>query len=178
MRYALATIGIIAIVTRLGSAQSGESDHWSPITAFLGSWTGEERGVPGVGRGERTYEFVIGGNFIHFRNTSRFEPQERNPEGEVHEDWGFYSYDTRRERIVLRQFFIEGFAIRYVLTSQDMEARRFIFVSEDVENAPPGFRARYTITFRNDDEFEEVFEVADPGKDFTELIRSDWSRVP
>lgn len=119
---------------------------------------------------------MIHGKFLHFCNISRFEPQERNPEGETHEDWGFFSYDGNRKRIVLRQFFIEGFVIRYVLASEDESEGRMVFVSEDVENAPPGFRARYIITRASSDRFEEVFEIANPGADFSELIRNNWTR--
>ena len=176
MRFSLASVIAIALLPGLAQAQPGRPDPWRPLRPFIGSWTGDETGAPGVGTGERTYEFVIDGKFLHFRNISRFEPQERNPEGETHEDWGFFSYDTNRERIVLRQFFVEGFVIRYVLTSDGQETGRLVFLSEDVENAPPGFRARYIITRGNADEFEEVFEVANPGEDFGELIRNNWTR--
>jgi len=176
MRFPFVTLVAIALLPGLAHAQSEQPDPWRPLRAFIGSWAGDETGAPGVGKGERNYKFVIDGNFLHFRNISRFKPQERNPEGETHEDWGFFSHDTNRERIVLRQFFVEGFVIRYVLASEDEEAGRLVFLSEDVENAPPGFRARYIITRQNADQFEEVFELADPGKDFAELIRSNWTR--
>ena len=176
MRLSWVTTIAIALLPGLAHAQSRQPDPWRLLRPFVGSWAGDETGSPGVGKGERIYEFVIDGHFLHFRNISRFEPQERNPEGETHEDWGFFSYDLNRERIVLRQFFIEAFVIKYVLASEDEETGRLVFLSEDVENAPPGFRARYIITRRHADEFEEVFELANPDEDFGELIRSVWTR--
>jgi hypothetical protein len=70
----------------------------------------------------------------------------------------------------------EGFVIRYGLASKAEQAGRLIFISEDVASAPPGFQARYIMTRgNNDDEFEEIFEVANPGEDFSELIRNHWT---
>ena len=85
---------------------------WAPLQFLVGSWNGEETGAAGIGKGDRVYEFIFGGPFLHARNTSRFPPQEKNPEGEVHEDWSFFSHDRTRDRIVLREFYIEGFVIQ------------------------------------------------------------------
>ena len=176
MRRSLVVVIATTLLPGLASAQTDEQDPWRPLRPLIGAWAGDETGAPGVGKGERTYEFVIDSQFLHFRNISRFEPQERNPEGETHEDWGFFSYDTNRGRIVLRQFFVEGFVIRYVLASEDQSTGTLVFLSEDVENAPSGFRARYVITREDADAFEEVFAVANPDEDFTELIRTNWTR--
>ena len=75
----------------------------------------------------------------------RFEPQEKNPEGEVHEDWAFFSFDQNRNSLVMRQFNVEGFVNRYVLDSLSSDGSRLILISENSENAPPGLMARYTL---------------------------------
>jgi hypothetical protein len=36
-----------------------------------------------------------------------------------------------------------------------------------IENIPPGWRARETYRFSGPDEFIELFELAEPGKEFT-----------
>ena len=41
-----------------------------------------------------------------------------------------------------------------------------VFVSEAIENIPPGYRARETYTIVSRDEFTERFDIAEPGKDF------------
>jgi hypothetical protein len=42
-----------------------------------------------------------------------------------------------------------------------------VFNSESLENIPAGWRARETWRITGDDSFVEVFELAEPGKDFT-----------
>ncbi|HXV59540.1 MAG TPA: hypothetical protein VEK15_02515, partial [Vicinamibacteria bacterium] len=59
-----------------------EEDVWKPLKYFVGEWRGQESGSAGVGRGERNYELAIGGQYLVSRNTSVFEPQEKNPSGE------------------------------------------------------------------------------------------------
>lgn len=153
------------------------SDPWEPLRFLVGAWEGHETGAAGVGRGERTYELVIGGEFLHWRNISRFEPQPANPEGEVHEDWGIFSYDSVRETYVLRQFFIEGFVHQYVAETFDPENGRFVFVSESIEGIVPGWRSRYSIAVSSEDAFVETLELAAPGEELFQLLENHWTRV-
>ena len=51
------------------------------------------------------------------------------------------------------------------------------FTSESIENIPAGFRARQTYVFSGSDQFEEIFEIAEPGKDFEVYSRSRLTRV-
>jgi len=61
---------------------------WTPFNYFIGSWQGSGQGQAGDSRVERKYEFVLNGKFLSVRNKSTYDPQEKNPKGEVHEDWG------------------------------------------------------------------------------------------
>jgi hypothetical protein len=144
---------------------------------FEGSWTGSTEGWSGVGHSERTYEFVIGDVFLHWRNRSTFEPQEKNPEGEVHEDWGMLSYDKGRELFVLRQFNVEGFVNTYVLDTVADNGERLVYTTEDVENAPEGMGARLIVTIVDEDHFNESFQLAFPGKDFATCSENTWTRA-
>jgi len=148
----------------------------APLYYFLGEWTGEEKGAAGVGKGERKYEFVIKDVYLHFKNRSVFEPQEKNPEGEVHEDWGFFSFDKKRSKIILRQFHGEGFVNQYTLDSVTSDRNTIILNSESIENGPDGMRARYIYTALNDNEFEETFELAMPGKELKPILTNRWKR--
>ena len=56
-------------------------------------------------------------------------------------------------------------------------ADRFAFVSESMENTPPGWRARESYTVHGPDEFEEVFELAQAGKPFAVYSRTRLTRV-
>ena len=73
---------------------------------------------------------------------------------------------TRRDIWQPLQFHIEGFVNQYVSASISDEGKTIVFTSEGIENIPTGWRARETYRIVNADEFTEVFELAEPGKDF------------
>ncbi len=149
----------------------------APFARFLGEWRGEGEGEPGRSAVERSYMTVLGGQFIRVRNISAYAPQERNPNGERHEDHGFISFDRARNRAVLRQFHIEGFVAQYVAATEALDGPELAFVSEYVENIPAGFRARETYRFDGPDEFEEIFETAEPGGEFAVYSRNMLRRA-
>ena len=169
MRTLLLAISLVA-------AQSPASaDPWAPIAYLVGTWEGVTEGQPGKGQVERRYERVLGSKFIQVRNRSSYPKQEKNPKGETHEDVGFFSFDRARKRVLLRQFHVEGFVNHYALDSSST-AERLIFVSESLENIPAGVRARETYVFSGSDQLEEIFEIAEPGKDFELYSRSRLTR--
>jgi hypothetical protein len=139
---------------------------WTPFAFFVGSWEGTGTGQPGTSQVERTYQFVLNDKFLQVKSTSTYPPQDRNTQGEVHEDWGFISYDTVRKLFVFRQFHIEGFVNQYVLDYLAPDGQTIAFVTESIENIPIGWRAKETYTILNPNEFAERFELAAPGKDF------------
>ena len=147
-------------------AQSGQRDVLEPFKYFVGSWEGTGKGQPGVSKTQREYKFVLNGNFLNVQNRSVYEPQVKNPKGEIHEDWGFLSFDKSRKQFVLRQFHVEGFVNQYVMTSSSGDGKTFVFTTEGIENIPAGWRARETYRILSADEFVEEFELAAPGKDF------------
>src|SRR5688572_5820016 len=116
-----------------------KADMWKPFSFFIGTWKGLGHGKSGQSRVERTYEFVLNQKFIFVHNKSNHAPQEKNPDGEVHEDWGFISYDRTRETFVFRQFQMEGFVNQYVLEEMTEESQTISFVTESIENIPPGW---------------------------------------
>jgi len=153
-----------------------KQDVWAPFKFFVGSWKGTSKGCSGKSKTERDYRFMLNGKFLQARNKSTFAPQARNPKGEVHEDIGFFSYDSNRKRFVLRQFHVEGFVNQYVLQDLAEDGKTMVFVTESIENIPPDWRAKETYRVLNDDEFTEVFELAAPGKDFEVYTKSHFRR--
>lgn len=145
--------------------QAIADDVWAPVRPILGEWEGTSSGRPGRGTIRRQYRLVLRDRFIEVRNTSNYPPQANNPKGETHEDAGYISYDRARKVFVLRQFHVEGFVNTYV--SRDVEPKQIVFTTEAIENIPAGWRARETYRFAADDEMVEVFELAEPGKEFT-----------
>jgi hypothetical protein len=157
-------------------AQSAQQDVWEPLKYFVGSWEGTGNGQPGVSKTEREYQFVLNKKFLHVRNRSVYEPQPKNTRGEVHEDWGLLSFDKGRKRFVLRQFHAEGFVNQYVQTSFAPDGKSFALTTEQIENIPAGWRARETYRIVGPDEFVEVFELAEPGKEFEIYTENRYRR--
>lgn len=77
---------------------------------------------------------------------------------------------------MLRQFHVEGFVNQYVQTSSTLDGKTFVFTTEQIENIPVGWRARETYRIVSPDEFVEVFELAEPGKDFEIYSESRHTR--
>ena len=155
------------------AAQAPKPDPFASVAFMLGKWTGTIEGEPGKGTATREYARVLNDRFIRITNKSEYPPQEKNPKGEVHHDEGFFSMDRARKRLVLRQFHVESFVNQYV---QEAEGA-LVFVSEALENIPAGYKARETYTRIDADHFDEVFEIAEPGKPFSVYSHTRFTRV-
>jgi hypothetical protein len=150
---------------------------WTRFNYFIGSWQGSGEGRAGISRVERKYEFILNSKFIFVRSQSTYDPQEKNPRGEVHEEWGFISYDRARETFIFRQFHLEGFVNQYVLHELAEDRQTIGFITEGIENIPPGWLARETYQILSPDEFVEVFEIAGPGKGFEVYSENRLQRI-
>ena len=158
-------------------AQSAQQvDVWEPLKFFVGSWEGTAKGQAGDGKVEREYQFVLKGKYLYAKNKSTYLQQEKNPEGEVHEDWGLFSYDRGRKQFVLRQFHVEGFVNQYALDPTASNSKTLVFVTESIENILAGWRAREIYKLLSNDEFIEVFELAAPGKEFEVYTENHFKR--
>lgn len=154
-----------------------DSDPWKPLRRLTGSWEGHSEGEPGRGTATRTYAFVLNDGYLHERNVSTYPPQDANPTGEVHEHWSFFSYDRERKTLVFRQFHQEGFVNQYKVNTEMSGPDRVVFESEGFENFDSSWRARETYVFSSDDEFEETFELARPGTEFSVYSRTTFKRT-
>jgi len=166
---------VLATVLLVAASQFSASDVWVNMRFFVGRWEGTSTGEAGNGTVSRTYQFVLNNKFIEVRNKSTYPPQERNPKGEVHEDWGMFSYDSARKKFVFRQFHGEGFVNQYVMQSQSNQ--EIIFASEAIENLSRTYHARETYRIVNADEFVERFEIAEPGRDFEVYSETKFRRI-
>lgn len=165
---------IVAIwCTVHGQQPVAAPDPFDAVAFLIGRWEGTSDGQPGKGTVRREYSRALNSRFIRVVNRSEYAAQERNPKGEIHEDEAFLSYDRARKRLVIRQFHVEGFVNHYI---QD-PGSSLVFTSESIENIPAGWRARETYVQRGLDEFEEVFELAEPGKSFEVYSRAILKRV-
>jgi hypothetical protein len=152
-------------------------DPFQSVRFLLGRWQGTTEGQPGKGTVSREYSTALNARFIRVRNRSTYLPQPANAKGEVHEDEGFISFDRSRKKLVLRQFHVEGFVNQYA-EDTGATAARLSFTSEQIENIPPGWRARETYIPRGPNAFEELFELAEPGKAFELYSHARFTRLP
>lgn len=158
---------LLLLLPVVSDAQMNKRDSlWLTLKPFLGVWKGEGGGEPGQGIYERSYQFILNNRFIEIRNKSTYPPTDKNPKGEVHEDIGYFSYDNAKKTFMLRQFHIEGFVNEFRLESISPDRKTLVFITESIENIPAGYRAKETYRVIGDDEIEETFEIAEPGKDF------------
>ncbi len=169
-------LAIVFLPLLVSGQQTQKPDVWQPFQYFIGSWIGTGKGEPGVSQLEREYKLVLGGKFIGVNHKSVYQPQQKNPKGETHEDWGFLSYDRGRKLYVLRQFHVESFVIQYRSETIPGDGKTLVFTSEGLENVPSGYKARETYKILNDDEFIEMFELAAPGKEFAVYSENHFKR--
>jgi len=180
-RLELLALVIVPLLSSSGRAielmqpDAGKS-QLSQLDVLIGRWEGTSDGQPGKGAVEREYTRLFGSRFVQVRNRSIYEPQEKNPKGETHEDLGIFSVDRTRNRIVLRQFHTEGFVNQYV-SDVSAKAATLVFTTEAIENIPAGYRARETYILTGSDAFEEIFEIAEPSKEYDVYSRSRLRRV-
>jgi hypothetical protein len=153
-----------------------KADPWQPVRLLVGTWEGEASGQPGTGKSEREYRFLLKDRYIQSTAKTTYPPQDKNPKGEVHEDVGFISYDKIAQKLVLRQFHIEGFVNHYVLEGISEDGRTLVFVTAAIENIPAGWRGRETYRIVSDDEFIETFALAEPGKEFATYSETRFRR--
>lgn len=149
---------------------------WKALQQLNGNWSGTGEGEPGISTVTRSYELVLNNKFLLGKNQSVYKPQDKNPKGERHENWDMLSWDRARGKCVFRQFHVESFVNQYVLDSVSNDLKFFRFVTEAIENVPPGWRARETYELLSKNEFIETFELAEPGKDFTLYARNHFRR--
>lgn len=156
---------LAAAIMFAAAPPSAQTAPLMPLDFLIGRWEGTSEGQPGVGTVEREYTRILNARYVQLRNRSVYPAQPKNPKGEIHEDVGIFSFDNARKRIVMRQFHVEGFVNQYVAEG-DAKSGTLVFVSEAIENIPAGWRARETYIAHGPDEFEEIFEMAGPGKPF------------
>jgi hypothetical protein len=175
MKYALV---LIILVPAFASGQMSKSDSlWLPLKPLIGQWKGTGEGPDGKGQYERSYQFVLNNKFIELRNRSGYPATKEHPKGYVHEDYGYISYDKGRKKFVFRQFHGEGFVNQYVLESISPDGKTIVFVTEAIENIPPGWRARETYTVTATD-LTEDFQLAEPTRDFEPYTKAQFRKQP
>ena len=147
---------------------SAQNNPFEKISFILGEWEGS-----GIGFGnekskiESSFQLVLNGSYIKVRNESKFDPTADKPEGEIHIDEGFISFDSQRDMLVFRQFNIEGYINTYLLIDSLSNENKLTFQTESIENFAPGGSARWTINKIDAGHIETIFDVSFPDRGYT-----------
>lgn len=159
----------------LTHAEGQENDPLAPIRHLAGRWEGAIEGRLGTGKGIREYEWILESQFLMLRHASVRMPQDESPDGDHHRELAVFSYDSEREKIIFREFMVEGVVTRYVCDTLD---ERLECVSEHVESGP-GIRSRLVLEFESPYAFTEIFEIAFPGdEELQHYFTNRWTRLP
>jgi hypothetical protein len=177
LQCALVAISLTSQALSGQGPSSATEDPFQRVRFLIGRWEGTTEGQPGKGTISREYSTALNARFIRVKNRSTYPPQAANAKGEVHDDEAFISFDRSRKKLVLRQFHVEGFVNQYA-EDAGTTADRLSLTSEQIENIPSGWRARETYIKRGPDAFEEIFELAEPGKSFEVYSHARFFRVP
>jgi hypothetical protein len=165
------------IAMTLAMSATGQGDPWAVLRVLEGKWEGPSSGQPGKGVSTREYRFELNGRFLSARNRSAWEPKSPGATPEVHEDFGFFSYDKGSKKLMFRQFHVEGFVNEYALDSASAHGISMEFVTVRIENIPAGSRAKEAYRVVSADELEETFWLAPPGMEFEIYSRTRLRRV-
>lgn len=150
------------------------TDPFGPLRGLEGEWHGDISGKLGTGTGVRRYEFILDGKYLMSRHASVRVPQERSPEGDHHRQLTVWSFDSERDKLVIREFMVEGF----VLQSACDVADNIITCDAEAVESGPGWQARLELEFESPYEFTERFHLAEPGKELELYFTNRWIRKP
>jgi len=164
---------LLALVPAAALAQ--DADRLAAISWLVGDWEGVGEGRGGTSASARHAVRVQNGHFIRIEARSVYPKQERNKSGEIHSSIDLWSYDRRRKLLVMRQFDSLGFVSTFVEDRAASGTGRLVLVSEHIENVPPGWKTRYTYTYRAPNEYQELFEL-DAGKGLEPYVTSNFLR--
>ena len=150
------------------------ADPLAAIRIFEGHWEGPSSGKPGSGTTTREYSFVLNGHFLHQHDKSVYQTSDGKTF--VHEDEGYFGYDSARKKIFWMQFHSEGLVNEYVLDSVSADGKSMTLVTAEIENLP-GSRAKKVYQVVSPDMIEETFWLAPPGQDFALYTTAHLKRV-
>jgi len=168
-------LGVLVLFSLLVfGAPAQTTDPLAPIRVFEGHWQGPSSGKPGTGTTTREYSFVLNGHFLRQHDKSVY--QTADGKTFVHEDEGYFSYDSNRKRILWMQFHSEGLVNEYEVESVSDDGKSITLVTTEIENLP-GFRAKKVYRILSPDAIDETFWLAAPGQDYALYTVAHLKRV-
>jgi hypothetical protein len=160
--------------TVIAQGDVGEAGHrLEDLTLLEGSWEGRIDGTLGPATGQRRYRFILNDRFLlmlHDRN-----PEERASQGDAHEEWSIFSFDTDRGVFVVREFLLEGLVNTYACDFA-VEPKSLSCQSEATEGVH-GLSLSLRYEFGDSDHFTETFEISGPDGVREVRMEGRWQRT-
>jgi hypothetical protein len=169
-------LAMLGLAPSVAAAQAPAVDRLAPVAWLVGQWEGVGEGQPGTSASTRQAERLHGQRFIMIRGRSVYPRQEVNRSGDVHGQLDIWSFDRARNLLVMRQFDTLGFVSTYVQDRAASVEGGIVLISEQMENVPAGWRARYTFTHPAPDEYHELFEL-DSGSGYQRYVFNRFLRT-
>jgi hypothetical protein len=176
MRMTLSIVCALLLAAASVAAEPAK-DGLAELRWMEGNWRGIGEGDPGTSGSERHADSYLGAKYIRVTGRSVYPKQERNPKGEVHAQLNVWSFDRARSSIVMREFDTLGFVGTYVLDRAASALDRWVLVAESLENVPKGWKARYVVTRKSDDEYHEMLELDPDDKGFKPYVTNRFLKV-
>jgi hypothetical protein len=170
----LVMAGIIALCT--GAQTPPQPDPLAVLRIFVGRWQGDTSGKPGTGTTQREYRFELNDHFLWQQDRSVYQTGNAKSPQSVHEDKGYFHYDSSQQKILWTQFHSEGLVNEYALDSSAADNRSLEFVTTHIEGLPR-FRAKKIYRVLSSDAIDETFWLAAPGKDFELYTTTHLKRI-
>lgn len=174
------TFGLFVAIAIGAYAQDGMDkrgrERFESLSWLEGEWQGYGKFSDRVTYIRKHYSFDIGGVYFVERTIDMFPPPEPSVEFEMHQDMTLFYRASDDSPVRAKGFFVEGFIISSSVVIKD-DGNKVIMTSEEIENAPPGMRTRYTMVRQGADKYVGVFEMAMPDKDFSEVERLELKRI-
>lgn len=155
----------------LRAQEPTSTDPLESLEFLIGEWEGNADGASGQSAVHLEFRRILSKRYINIEG-HEVRPAGAGPQNlAIHDDLGILSFDTTRQRMVLRQFHSEGFVVQYT-AAPTADKNRIVFLSEAIESLPTGSQVRETFLLVTADELERTLEQADPGKEFRVLSRA------
>ena len=177
MRSMIMSVCAFLCAVTVGAAEPAK-DGLAELRWMQGEWRGVGEGDPGTSGSERHVDSYLGNKYIRATGQSVYPKQEKSPKGEVHSQLNLWSFDRARGVIVMREFDTLGFSCTYVLDKAASTPDRWVLVAESLENVPKGWKARYVVTRKSDDEYHELLELDPDGKGFQPYVANRFLKLP
>lgn len=149
---------------------------FKPFQYLIGPWKGEGTGQPGNSSATVKYEYILDSTYIKFEGKSAYKPQEKNPQGEVHRGMGLIGYDKLKQRYFAYIFHNESFVEQDSITFNS-DSSEFSLHSQNLTNIPLGWNSRSTFKRIDSKSYQQIFELAAPGKEFVTYVTNKMNKV-